>query len=104
MDFTQTFLETAQEQQQQEQHAAKARFRGCLTVSAGTILVLFFLGGAGVFSIHVGLKVLNAASQVQAALAKLQTVLALLYAFACQNETLNIFTPEECKVLCTVSC
>ena len=90
VELQQRFLPTA--------HTAKSY---CFTAVL-TVLVLCFTTAAAGFSIHVGMKVLGAASQVQNALQNLQTILAVFYTFACKNETLDIFTPEDCQRLCTV--
>ena len=75
--------------------------RGCF-MATFTVLVLCFISAAAGFSVHVGLKVLGAVSQVQGALGNLQTILTVFYSFACQNVNFDIFTPEECQQLCTV--
>ena len=81
--------------------------RGYITCSGSfssflSIVVMCIVAVAALFSIHVGVTVLDAAAKVQNALAKLQTVLTVFYTFACKNASFNIFTPEDCQALCTV--
>ena len=97
-----------QQQQQLWPTSHSHTTRGKLSISFGcvssilNVIVMCFVAAAALFSVHVGFKVLGAASEVQTALEKLQTVLTIFYTFACKNENFDIFTPDDCQALCVV--